>query len=286
MQFFLKFNNNFKFNVMKRGSIFFLVISFSLFFFSCDQYMEDENETLTQLDKGGDEIYTKDSLVIYDVNFHRFDNDEIFISLNENKESGTDHYFVVQGKVGIYHEDLIDSTYAIYYNGKDSLVLQNRTKKLIFSFEKNEDQINETGDTNIRVYGIAEIYNEEEKMSLESLRRMSMQCYSGGPGATSCSAGSGALGVEGSCSVTCDPRQGKYACCDDTINECKCVEPEEYREIDPYGVPNLVKRALEQDYPGAQITRAYVSEGNLIYKLNTTIIIVIKITRMGDIILY
>lgn len=269
---------------MKRVSLFNLVLSFLLFFCSCDHYLENENEPLTQLNKEGDEIYTKDSLIIYDVNFHRFDNDEIFISLNENKESGIDHYFVVQGQVGIYDESLRDSTYALYYNGKDSLVLQNRTKKLIFSFEKNEDQSNVSGDINIRVYGIAEIYNEEEKLSLESLRRMSLECYSGGPGAISCSSGSGVVGVEGSCSVTCDPSQGKYACCDDTINECKCIEPEGYMEIDPHGVPNAVRRTLQQDYPGARITRAYVSEGYLIYKLNTTIIDEIKITRTGEII--
>ncbi|RWX02614.1 hypothetical protein [Flavobacterium cerinum] len=47
-------------------------------------------------------------------------------------------------------------------------------------------------------------------------------CRSGGKGSVECRSGSSVVSVSMSCSVKC--YTGYFACCDDTVNKCKCVE--------------------------------------------------------------
>jgi hypothetical protein len=52
-------------------------------------------------------------------------------------------------------------------------------------------------------------------------KAISLECTSGGIGATECSVGSGVGTVNVSCSVSCGA--GYYACCDDNTTVCKCI---------------------------------------------------------------
>ena len=51
---------------------------------------------------------------------------------------------------------------------------------------------------------------------------VAITCHSGGPGSTACSVKESSISVgTAECSVTFST--GFYACCDDTVGECRCV---------------------------------------------------------------
>ena len=64
-----------------------------------------------------------------------------------------------------------------------------------------------------------------------------MDCHSGGKGASECSATPSSLNVgAASCSVKCNA--GYYACCDDSVGECKCIGEKQPAHIAPPPSPN------------------------------------------------
>lgn len=64
-----------------------------------------------------------------------------------------------------------------------------------------------------------------------------LTCHSGGKGSTECSSESSIASVATSCSVKCET--GYFACCDDTVNKCKCVETNT-----PSGGPKVPKKQV------------------------------------------
>lgn len=194
---------------------------FSLLFMSSCSSDNEGIETLNSESIDSKEIvFNKKMPVQADVKFHQHDEGNLIISLNE-REKKVYNYFVIQHENKIDNSKLTNGIYNIKLNS-NYLSLDNSDKSIIFTLDdkKLADLVNNKAQY-ISVYGISKRFSGEKELSIAQMKFGGITCHSGGEGASECSAESGSP-MSGNCSVSC--RNGYYACCDDTRNECKCIK--------------------------------------------------------------
>jgi hypothetical protein len=208
----MKTTNYFRQNV-------FLIIT--LMIFSCN----DKNEVLksNNLTEKQNEIVLRESATSteIDVKFHHNHTNELLITLNQ-KNNEFKNYFIVQSETRFKRDLFINDSYSIVLNS-NNLILSNNSRHIIFTLndEKLNNYNNNKTTNYISVYGISKRFSGDVVLNLDekNKRQGELTCHSGGEGASECSSESGSP-LGGNCSVSC--REGYYACCDDTKNECKC----------------------------------------------------------------
>ena len=195
-----------------------------LFFSGCTSNLETINES--------EAIPTS---LQSDIKFIKTKRNEVLV-IKDLKNNNFKNYYLIQFENKPNFKKLIDDQYDIIE--KDSyLMLENNKNKIVFSVHQHDNKLFEN-DTNVYfnyVYGFSKRFTGAKTLSIDPSSTKffddnpDMECFSGGEGSSACSTESGSP-IGGNCSTTC--RSTHYACCDDTINECKCVgngqSPEEY----------------------------------------------------------
>lgn len=122
-----------------------------------------------------------------------------------------------------------------FENLKGNIVFDKKTLKITSGSKSISFSIQDSKEKNVEVLGISRFqgnFDSDEEIrfnpyigeiiSNESLTSRTMQCTAGGPGSNQCGVSSEIMGVMTQCEVSCNT--GYYACCDDGIGKCKCVQ--------------------------------------------------------------
>ena len=157
------------------------------------------------------------------VQFHSLKKNELLATTDLDDKDDFKHYYFIQSDKKIDLNKLENSFYEIEFN--DSyLIFKGKRNNIIFSIDDNNiGSFKSNKDIYFSVFGISKRHTGKNSLNLKSpsLRFGRLECHSGGEGSSECSTESGAP-LSGNCSVKC--RNTHYACCDDTRNECKCIQ--------------------------------------------------------------
>lgn len=213
---------------MKKISIFSIAIAFIAIFFACST---DENST--QMGYSTTNLKTETGLALIDI-----PGIEIAIVPEMGKNNVFNEYYIFE--YDILNETFFDVTAvqdAAFIEATGSHVkLEINSQVVTFTIDSNY-----TNPYEIIFYGNGLAHKTADKYFFNGITGDigdlseaievnnqtysiggTITCYSGGSGTSECSAEGTVLGGGGSCSVKCN--SGFYACCDDTVNKCKCIK--------------------------------------------------------------
>ncbi|MGB2174552.1 MAG: hypothetical protein ACPH4O_06480 [Flavobacteriaceae bacterium] len=193
------------------------LFSFSMLVFSCsyDNNQPKSNEH--------NKVTTHNHKENKNVQFHSLKNNELIATTDLNNKGEFKHYYLIQSDKKIEFDSQKNDSYDIEFSDT-YLIFKGQRGNIIFSIDdKNINMFKSKENEYFSVYGISKRYSGKSPINIKYsvLRMGGLECHSGGEGASECSAESGAP-LGGNCSVKC--RNSHYACCDDTRNECKCVQ--------------------------------------------------------------